>query len=130
MRRGITLTEVVVGLALLGSLLTMMLIAAGRLERQRRTAETRLEAVAVLDRLVSGFFSNGFPALPSSGPIIEHDGMAWQMSKVAIATPEECSVARVSVVQWKGSESTTVASVDVLVADTAFGQNQVVRLQP
>ena len=128
--RGITLTEVIVGLALLGSLLTIMLVGAGRLERQRSAAEKKLEAVAALDQLVSVFFSNGFPALPSDGPLNNKKEWIWNMSRVNTATPEGCSVARISIVDLRRQERSDIASVDVLVANSAFGKVNLVGRQP
>ena len=136
-RRGITLTEVVVGLALLGSLLTIMLVGAGRLERQRSAAEAKLEAVAALDRLISGFFSNGFPSLPSDGELPGTSHCVWKITGVNTAAPEGCSVARVAIVDFRQAadspnvnvlgESTRereIATIDVLIANSAFGQNK------
>lgn len=57
--RAITLIEVVVGLFLLGTLLTMILIASGKLERQRRVALSKIQAVEQLDQLVSEYFGKG-----------------------------------------------------------------------
>ena len=142
-RTGITLTEVVVGLALLGSLLTIMLVGAGRLERQRSAAEAKLEAVAALDRLISGFFSNGFPTLPSNGAIPERDLWIWKMSRVNTAAPEGCSVARVAIVdlrktldspsvneQGDSTREREIATIDVLIADSAFAQTKLTGRQP
>lgn len=135
-RPGITLIEVVVGLALLGSLLVMMLMAAGRLEKQRKVSEEKLEAVAVLDRLISSFFSNGFPPTPSSGPVPGNERWVWQLANVNTAAPESCSVARISILDTKKTSSRdtdpespsrlSLASVDVLVANSAFGQRTMV----
>jgi type II secretory pathway pseudopilin PulG len=142
-RVAITLTEVVVGLALMGSLLTIMLVGAGRLERQRSAAEAKLEAVAALDLLISGFFSNGFPALPSEGALPVKDGWMWTMSRVNIAAPEGCTVTRFAIVDLRKANDLPndntinepnrvreIATIDVLIADTAFGQNKLAGLQP
>ena len=142
-RTGITLTEVVVGLALLGSLLTIMLVGAGRLERQRSAADAKLEAVAALDRLISGFFSNGFPTLPSDGVVPERDHWVWTMSRVNTAAPEGCSVARVAIVdlrkiiesprvnaQAESNRNREITTIDVLIANSAFGQNKLAGRQP
>jgi type II secretory pathway pseudopilin PulG len=135
-RPGITLVEVVAGLALLGSLLTMMLVAAGRLARQQRVAESKLLAVAELDRLISGFFSNGFPNLPSGGKLNDNERMAWQLRKVNMETIPGCSIVRLSIVdQGQNPIANTdldksLASVDVLVSDLEFGRNMAMRINP
>ena len=52
-RRGLTLIEVVAGLALLGTLLTTLLLAHSRHARQIRAAQDKLAAVNALDGLLT-----------------------------------------------------------------------------
>ena len=129
-RGGITLIEVVAGLALLGGLLTMMLVAAGKLERQQRVSESKLNAVAQLDRLVSGFFSNGFPNLPSSGQLDqENKRWVWRLQAVQNEVVPGCSVVRFSVIDLEGAlpdgtpAEKTLATLEVVVSDSEFGRN-------
>jgi prepilin-type N-terminal cleavage/methylation domain-containing protein len=55
-RQGLTLIEVVAGLALLGGLLSGILMAYGRHVVQVRHAELRLQATAAADRLLALWF--------------------------------------------------------------------------
>ncbi len=66
---GTTLIEVVVGLALLGSLLVILLLAASKLEVQKRKAVEKLQSVQVLDNVLQDCFSKGFPMLGVLRPI-------------------------------------------------------------
>ena len=136
-RLGITLIEVVAGLALLGTLLTMMLVAAGKLERQLRVSESKLNAVAQLDRLISGFFSNGFPNLPSNGPLDQNGkAWAWRLDKLNRQAFDGCSVVRLSIVDMENSApddsgfANTLAKVDILVSNAEFGRNVAMGVRP
>lgn len=55
-RAGITLTEVVVSLALLGTLLVSLVVAHGRQTRQIREAQRRLQAADLVDAFLSDRF--------------------------------------------------------------------------
>ena len=78
--RGITLIEVVVGLVLLSTLLTVILISTGKLHRQQKAAIQKLEAVHLLDELTAEFFRKGFPNLDSVGPIESQPDRYWQVT--------------------------------------------------
>jgi type II secretory pathway pseudopilin PulG len=78
--RGITLIEVVVGLVLLSTLLTVILISTGKLHRQQKAAIQKLEAVHLLDELTAEFFRKGFPNLESNGPIENQPDRYWQVT--------------------------------------------------
>ena len=67
----------------------------------------------------------------------------WNMTRVNTAASEGCSVARVAIVNLRkatGSQSVTtqgestrepeVAMIDVLIANSAFGQNRLAGRQP
>lgn len=62
-RTGITLTEVVVGISLLGTLLTSILVASGQLWKQQKLAKEKLLAIELLDQITSKYFHQGFPEL-------------------------------------------------------------------
>ena len=63
-RKGLTLIEVVAGMAMLGGLLSGVLVAYGRHVRQVRRAELRLAAVGATDRLLAGWFGAADSAVP------------------------------------------------------------------
>lgn len=80
LNRGITLIEVVIGLVLLSTLLTVILISTGKLHRQQKAAIQKLEAVHLLDELTAEFFRKGFPNLDSVGPIESQPDRYWQVT--------------------------------------------------
>jgi prepilin-type N-terminal cleavage/methylation domain-containing protein len=129
-KRGVTLTEVIVGIVLLGSLLTMMLVAAGRLERQRRSAELKLAAVAELDKLTSRFFAVGFPALPSTGLIPENAKFAWEAVQASSESPETCLVARIRIVDREKPNAVPYAVAEVLVDKASLGRQKIAQGAP
>lgn len=59
-RRAITLIEVVVGLTLLGGLLAATLVASSHHLRQLRHAESKQQAVDVLDRFMAAWARSGY----------------------------------------------------------------------
>lgn len=62
-RRGITLVEVVAGIALMGVLLLILLVSIAKIESQKRRADEKLKAVSALDGVLQACFTKGFPAL-------------------------------------------------------------------
>ena len=65
--RGLTLIEVLAGLAILGTLLSGVVMASVRLQRQRALAYEKLQAVEATDALLETWFSPSSPS-PSSSP--------------------------------------------------------------
>ncbi len=77
--RGVTLTEVVAGLALLGSLLVTLLIARLSLTRQRIESEERIAATHACDQLLSAWFTAGKPIpRPASGHTGPDGRFSWR----------------------------------------------------
>lgn len=77
-RSGLTLVEVVAGLALLVTLLVSILMAFGLHASQIRSAKDRLEATAVADKLLTAWMAGG--TLPTVGErelIDTEDGNTW-----------------------------------------------------
>lgn len=58
-RRAMTLVEVIAGIALLGTVLAVTVLSHGRLLRQHQRAQTKLQAVAAVDQLLSQWYANG-----------------------------------------------------------------------
>jgi len=78
-RRGLSLVEVVAGVALLATLLVGIVLAAGRHGAQLRAAEQRLAAVRAADRLLAQWY--GEPAGPprdATGPVTGAPGLVWR----------------------------------------------------
>jgi type II secretory pathway component PulJ len=120
---GLTLVEVVAGLALLSTLLVAVLTTKARATRQWSHAQRKLEAIAAADRLVTGWWQDldRFPRR-SAGRMPGASGLAWRTSPVA--KPElsglAVSVVRVEVFDEAASgaaDRTPLASVEVVLDD-------------
>lgn len=79
-RNGITLTEVVIGIALLGSLLSLIIVGSGRLARSKRIAELKVEAIEHLDRLLGEWSISGYPETGESGTIEGQSSLRWSVN--------------------------------------------------
>jgi hypothetical protein len=82
-RRGTTLVEAVLGMALLGTLLVTMLVAGSRMTAQRGRVERRLEACQAADALLESWWTNR-SALPrsASGDLPGRPGWTWRTTPV------------------------------------------------
>lgn len=78
MRRGLTLVEVVVGIGLLATLLTGILVSAGKFSKQFRFARDKLDAVAILDEMTSNFVVAGYPKSDTMSDIPGKPGWLWK----------------------------------------------------
>ncbi|MFZ4081299.1 MAG: hypothetical protein ACOYKN_08730 [Pirellula sp.] len=120
LRNGITLTEVVIGIALLGTLLCVMLIAAGRLERQRKLARAKIEAIETIDQFAQKCFREGFPPRSFETNIDRHP--SWRMTYIRMQLedlPENISKARIAidVPNDELQTSLVLAAIEVLVSN-------------
>jgi prepilin-type N-terminal cleavage/methylation domain-containing protein len=88
-RRGMTLIEVVAGLALLATVLTLVFAARGHVARQQVRADRRLAAVAAADGLLADWWQRPaeFPRA-GSGPVPGHPNLAWHTEVVRNAAVE------------------------------------------
>lgn len=77
--RGMTLVEVVAGMALLGTLLVSIVMATAKLTAQSRLAAHRVEAYLAADQLLFSWWSDwqNFPR-NESGTISGHDDWRWR----------------------------------------------------
>ncbi len=87
-RPGFTLLEVVVGLALMASVLVASLLSFSAHRKQLRAADARMAAVAVADDLLEMLRArpDGFPK-SSRGPIAGRPTWLWQTNVVGLVTP-------------------------------------------
>src|SRR4051812_50208316 len=85
--RGLTLVEVVAGLARLSTLLVAVLTTKARVTRQWSHAQRKLQAVATADRLLAEWWPrrDEFPR-QSSGRVAGDSGMRWRTTPVANQT--------------------------------------------
>ncbi len=115
---GFTLIEVVVGLALMASVLVASLLSFSAHRRQLRTADARIAAVAVADELLE-FLSSGPDGLPTSGRgrIPGRANWIWQTNVVGMTTPMlvPMQVVRFRIIEFRGDGSPqTLVSVHVM----------------
>lgn len=75
---GLTLVETLAGMALLGTLLTAILIADARLKVQSRHAQQRIEACRIADALLDGWWKDRskFPRMDSG--TVNESGWRWR----------------------------------------------------
>lgn len=90
-RRGTTLIEAVASLALLGALLTALLLARSRVTRQMAAADRRLAAVGTADTLLNQWWQGG--NLPRNSAGQTRDGFAWSTRVVRNAPAEQLGAA-------------------------------------
>ena len=86
-RRGFTLLEVIVALALMGSVLVGSLLAFSQHRHQLSMADKRLEATVFADQLVNQLSSQqgGMPS-NARGPVPGKSGWIWQTLPVGTTT--------------------------------------------
>ncbi len=78
--RAFTLIEVLASVALLGALLSMMLISVARHTEQARMAQDRLEAFQIADSLLTDWLVQNGGVIPSEqGSIQGHPDWEWQI---------------------------------------------------
>ncbi len=98
-RRGMTLIEVVAGIALLGTILTTTVMAQARLLRQHQRALVKLQAVEAVDRLLMQW-SVAREEIPveSSGVLLDTPEVTWKTRIGRAKTDGPLSVAIVELV--------------------------------
>lgn len=120
-RQGMTLIEVVAGLALMGTLLAAMLSAKGGYVRQQQYAQRVLTAVALADEfLVSHWHNIEALELIGGGRFSQHDGLTWSVTRIDDASAADwyCKILRFRVVDATGSaDDPPLVSVDLLIPD-------------
>lgn len=116
-RRGLTLIEVVAGIALLATLLVSILVAHNRHAQQVRQAQGRLAAIEQLDRLLGEWAATGvWQPVGSEG---ELDGFMWRVVESGARVPDELGseIVRVELLE----KDRVLASVELLSAGGGVG---------
>ncbi len=99
LRRGMTLIEVVAGIALLGTILTTTVMAQARLLRQHQRALVKLQAVEAVDRLLAQWSVEGQEIpVESSGVLLNSPAVSWRTRLKSEKTDGPLSVAIVELV--------------------------------
>lgn len=93
-RTGLTLIEVVAGLALMGTLLVAVLLGASSHLRQLRTARQKTSAIESLDRLLPFWSRDGFSqeSLPECALLAKVHLFALDMSVASAEDPDAIGV--------------------------------------
>lgn len=88
--RAATLIEVLAGLAILGSVTVALLLARGNLLAQHATAQQKLEAVRIADRLLGGWYAEGSTIpMDEQGAVEGHPGWSWQTQTVEMPSASD-----------------------------------------
>jgi len=105
-------------MALLGTVLTAVLLADARLTRQEALAQRRLEAQTIANSLLATWWDNR-DELPraADGDLGSHAGWRWRTSVMPNTAAEElgADVVRLEIVDTEGDSPHPLASVEVLV---------------
>jgi prepilin-type N-terminal cleavage/methylation domain-containing protein len=119
-RRGLTLIEVVAGLALLSVLLVAVLTAKARATRQWINSARRLEATAAADRLLTRWWPDRahFPR-DAAGRVPGDSGLFWRTSTVRNDAVNSlvASVVRLEVLDGRTNPPVTLSSVEIVLDD-------------
>jgi hypothetical protein len=121
-RSGLTLVEVVAGLALLATLLVAVLGTKARVTRQWAHANRKLEAVAAADRLLAAWWATPatFPR-KNSGSVPGDAGLNWRTTPVGndAVRPLGASVVRLEIVDERqpAAAGAVLATVEVVLDD-------------
>ena len=118
--RGLTLIEVVASLALLGGLLTAMVMAHARHVKQLADADRQMNAVAAADALLTQWWQDpaSFP-IAREGTVPNHPRLAWRTEVVTRAAVEQLGgqVVRLEIhEQPPGSVDAVLVAVDLVLA--------------
>lgn len=119
-RRGMTLVEVVAGIALLSTLLVMILMAHRNHSAQIRKAKDRMKAIRVADELLSVWMAS--VSLPRIGQREEVPGVSgWHWQIIPVPVTNDLSLLRATSVRLeivdgsRPSGDKLLASVELMV---------------
>ena len=121
--RGLTLVELLAGLVVLGTLLTMVVTARGRFVEQWADADKKLAATRELESRVTSWIDRptSMPRVPSEGPLTTVPTHRWRTQYVAdpAATDLFTRVVRVEVLPARStrSHSKPLVAVEFLLRD-------------
>lgn len=119
-RSGLTLVEVVAGIALLSTLLVSILMSYGAHAGQIRAARQRVQAIEAADRLLSNWMTLGeLPAVGDQDMLPGSDELVWRMVAVPrserVSLPDEVGLMRLEVYQRSNREH-VLTSVDLFTS--------------
>ena len=114
-----TLVEVLVGLAIMGSLVVALLVATSRLKAQDACAEYRLEACRVADGLLSGWWARKEEFPRTGSGIVEGGSWSWRTRLVPNRAAKEigAQVVALEVFPGRSDGGDPVVRVEVVLPD-------------
>lgn len=123
--QGFTLIEVIVGLALMGSLLAAVTLATARYKRQLTLAEAKLEAVHVAQSVLAQWWQESFDAIPRNGSgevtsTDSTDGLSWRTHELPLQGDEPMGFAVVRFElydQKQAKPESPLLTVDLAIAE-------------
>jgi prepilin-type N-terminal cleavage/methylation domain-containing protein len=112
---GMTLVEVLAGMALIGTLLVGILLAEGRATQQQAQAGRRVHACALADGLLSEWTAPG-QSVPreSQGRVSGHPQWAWRTRVVKSSLPEELDCEVISVELYVADVATPMVDIEIV----------------
>ena len=119
-RSGLTLVEVVAGIALLSTLLVSILLSYGAHAGQIRAARQRMQAIKAADQLLSNWMAQGdLPAVGDQDMLPGSDELVWRMVAVPrdkrVSLPNEVGLIRLEVYQ-RSNRQNVLTSVDLFTS--------------
>lgn len=123
-RDGFSLIEVVASLLLVGTLLVTVLTAHRQNARQTRTAQQRLAAIEVLDRLLAD--PSGTALIEPNGKILGENPFYWRTSvrRDTAADVLGAMIVRVEVFDPDYEEGESLAFVEMLSGGAAVNERR------
>lgn len=126
-RRGLTLVEVVAGIALLSTLLVLTLASFRAHTAQVRGTKARMAAIRAADELLSEWFSGaGVPPAGQGGEVTGHPGWTWRTVPVASTKNPQLSGTLIVKLEILGDRNTpgdsVLSAVELLVSAPTEGR--------
>lgn len=113
-RAGLTLLEVIAGIAILSTILVLAVVSRSRQARQLALSQRIDRAVTAADELIADWYVDPAPMpLGQSGPVEGQEGMAWRIFAVSNDRVEQLGarVVRVQVLQERSSHGIEAGEV-------------------
>ncbi len=115
-KKALTLVEAMLGMALLGTLLVSILVAAGRINVQSRRVKKRVEAYRLADGLLTQWWSDksNFPR-NDSGDLKGHENWKWRTRSITDPAEQAINVDLVSLEIIDESQGVSLARIEIIL---------------
>ena len=118
LRPALTLVETLAGTVVLGTLLVTLVVAGARLHAQLAHGQERIQACAIADSLLGGWWADkaSFPR-NSEGEVPGQPGWRWRTERLNVSADAalKCEIIALSIVAPGGSGQSPSARVEILV---------------